>query len=140
MPEPQLRRFRRGPATAGTVDALHADLDALWEEAPWVAEADRMAFTLAVVETAGNVVRHAVPAAGDAVELAVDLAVAPRRLRARIREIGAAPASVELGAPMVQEDLESGRGLAMVRALVGGVGLERDGDSNVWTLSRECGR
>ena len=65
MTEPTARRSRRGPATALTVDALHEDLDALWGEAAFVPETDRMAFTLAVVEAAGNVLVHAVPAAED---------------------------------------------------------------------------
>lgn len=139
MAEAPSRRCRRGPATPGTVDALHADLDALWEEAAYVPDADRIAFALAVVEAAGNVVVHAVPAAEDPIELEVDLTVAPHRLEARIYEIGAAPAQLDLGAAMAEEHLESGRGLALIQALVSRVVFERQGDANVWTLCRECG-
>jgi serine/threonine-protein kinase RsbW len=140
MTEPTARRSRRGPATALTVDALHEDLDALWAEAAFVPEADRMAFTLAVVEAAGNVVVHAVPAAEEPIELSVDLVADPHRLEARIYEIGAAPAQVDLARTMAQEHRESGRGLALIQALVSRVVFERHGDTNVWKLCRECGR
>ncbi len=140
MTEPGSRRARRGPADARTVDALHEDLDALWDEAGFVPESDRMAFTLAVVEAAGNVVVHAVPAAEEPIELAVELAADPQRLEARIYEIGAAPARVDLSGPMAQEHHESGRGLALIQALVSRVVFERHGDTNVWKLCRECGR
>ncbi|MEX5299123.1 ATP-binding protein [Kocuria sp. CPCC 205292] len=139
MTEAGSRRSRRGPAEAGTVDALHDDLDALWDEAGFVPEADRMAFTLAVVEAAGNVVVHAVPAAEEPIELAVELAADPQRLEARIYEIGAAPAQVDLTGPMAHEHHESGRGLALIQALVSRVVFERHGDTNVWKLCRECG-
>ncbi|MFI7579641.1 ATP-binding protein [Kocuria kalidii] len=140
MSEPTSRRSRRGPATARTVDALHEDLDALWDEAAFVPETDRMAFTLAVVEAAGNVVVHAVPAAEEPIELAVDLAAGAHRLEARIYEIGAAPAQVDLAGSMAPEHLESGRGLALIQALVSRVVFERHGDTNVWKLRREYGR
>lgn len=140
MSDATSRRSRRGPATARTVDSLHEDLDALWDEARFVPEADRMAFTLAVVEAAGNVVVHAVPAAEAPIELSVDLAAGPHRLEARIYEIGAAPAQVDLVGAMASEQLESGRGLALIQALVSRVVFERHGDTNVWKLCRECGR
>lgn len=140
MTESSSRRSRRGPATARTVDALHEDLDALWNEAGFVPESDRMAFSLAVVEAAGNVVVHAVPAAEEPIELAVDLAADPHRLEARIYEIGAAPAHVDLTGSMAQEHHESGRGLALIQALVSRVVFERHGDTNVWKLCRECGQ
>ena len=140
MTEPTSRRSLRGPASARTVDALHEDLDALWNEAGYVPESDRTAFTLAVVEAAGNVVVHAVPAAEEPIELAVDLAADPQRLEARIYEIGAAPAQVDLAGPVAQEHHESGRGLALIQALVSRVVFERHGDTNVWKLCRVCGR
>ena len=139
MTEATSRRSRRGPATAETVDALHEDFDALWEAAAFVPEADRMAFTLAVMEAAGNVVVHAVPAAEAPIQLEVDLAAGPHRLEAMIYEIGAAPAEVDIGRAMAEEHLESGRGLALIQALVSRVVFERRGEANVWELSRECG-
>ncbi|MFE7629593.1 ATP-binding protein [Kocuria sp. NPDC057446] len=129
---------RRGPATAATIEAVHDDIDSLWSEADDVPQVDRMAFTLAVVEVATNVVAHAVPSAGAPLELQVDVTAAPCRLQARVYEIGAAPSGVDAGAdPGVDELAESGRGLALVRALVSTVVFERHGDTNVWELRRE---
>jgi serine/threonine-protein kinase RsbW len=139
MPEPSVRRTRRGPATAETVDAVHNDLDGLWAEADFVPEPDRMAFTLAVVEAATNVVVHAVPAAEDPLELEVDITAETSRLEARIYEIGAAPAEVEVdgGMPTAEHGAESGRGMALIQALVSAVVFERRDGTNVWVLCRE---
>lgn len=138
MTEATARRSRRGPAVPETVDALHGDLDQLWAAAGHVPEADRMAFTLAVVEAAANAVVHAVPAAEAPIELEVELVAAPRRLEARIYELGAAPAAPDLTGGMAGPHEESGRGLALIQALVSCVVFERRGDANVWRLCREC--
>ncbi|WP_150308541.1 ATP-binding protein [Planctomonas psychrotolerans] len=129
---------RSGPATAETVDALHDDLDRLWAAADFVPDLDRMAFATAVIEAASNVVQHAVPSR-ESVQLGVDISVRPHRLHARILEIGAAPASVELaGEHGDDEEAESGRGLALIRALVSTVTFERRGADNVWVLWRDA--
>lgn len=138
MPEASVHRARRGPATARTVEAVHDDLDGLWAEADFVPEPDRMAFTLAVVEAASNVVAHAVPATEAPLELAVDITAETCRLEARIYEIGAAPAAPDLEAVAeVDEFGESGRGMSLIRALVSAVVFERRDDTNVWVLQRE---
>ena len=138
MPEGLARRFHRGPAGPATVEAVHDELDSLWTETDFVPEADRMAFTLAVVEAATNVVGHAVPATEAPLELAVDVTAAPHRLQAKIYEIGAAPVVRDLEAsPAVEELEESGRGMALIQALVSTVVFERHGDTNVWELRRE---
>ena len=46
------------------------------------------------------------------------------------------PAFPDDGTP---QDDESGRGLAMIRALVTTVTVERQDDTNVWVLSRDSG-
>lgn len=139
MAETTARGAFAGAATAEAVEAVHAELDRLWARAGHVPETDRAAFTLAVVEAATNVVVHAVPATEAPIRLRVDLVAGPRRLEARIYEIGAAPARVTLEPRMPQEQAESGRGLALIQALVSQVVFERHGDRNVWTLCRECG-
>lgn len=141
MDEGTPRRSRRGPATAATVEAVHDDLDDLWSEAESVPEVDRMAFTLAVVEVATNVVAHAERATEAPLELQVEVTAAPHRLQADIYEFGAAPAGVDFdAAPAVGELDESGRGIRLVQALVSTVVFERQGDANVWRLRREYHR
>jgi len=139
MPEPTARRRRSGPAAPETVEALHTDLDGLWAEAGWVPETDRMAFTLAVVEAAGNVVAHAVPAGEDALGLEVEITATTSRLEAKVYEVGAAPAEVDLTAQEAADPLaEAGRGLALIQALVTTVVFQRQDNTNVWTLRRDC--
>ncbi len=139
MPEPTVRRARRGPATPETVEALHEDLDQLWSEAAFVPDTDRMAFTLAVIEAASNAVVHAVPAATTPLQLEVELTAGTTRLEARIHEIGAAPAHLTTPGPLLDIDPEdeSGRGMAMIRALVTAIVFERHDDTNTWVLHRE---
>jgi serine/threonine-protein kinase RsbW len=133
---------RQGPATAETIEAVHADLDRLASDVDFVPDAEWMAFATAVVEAANNVVRHAVPADGAQLQLGVEIIIRPRRLEARISELGAAPSQLEPdGAqmPAAGEDLESGWGLALIRALVSTVTFERQGETNVWVLCKESG-
>ena len=139
MTEAAARNSVRGPATAETVEALHTELDLLWARAHFVPDTDRTAFTLAVVEATTNAVLHAVPATEAPIQLRVDVTADPRRLEANIYEIGAAPCHVDLDPPLPAPDRESGRGLAMIQALVSRVVFERHGDRNVWKLCRECG-
>lgn len=138
MAESPATRSRRGPATAATVEAVHDDLDELWSEAGFVPEIDRMAFTLAVVEVAANVVAHTERAGDSPLELQVDIVAASHRLQAEIYEFGAAPADVDLDTTTAVDDMdESGRGIWLVQELVSTVVFERRGDTNVWELRRE---
>ena len=139
MAEAMARNTFAGPATAETVEAVHDELDRLWVRVGHVPATDREAFTLAVVEAATNAVVHAVPATEAPIRLKVELTADPRRLEARIYEIGAAPSRVGLESAMPPEQAESGRGLALIQALVSQVVFERHGDRNVWTLCRERG-
>lgn len=138
MPEASARRVRRGPATPETLEAVHDDLDDLWTQADLVPETDRMAFTLAVIEATTNVVTHAVPATPAPVELQVEITVDATRLEANIYGIGAAPFTTNPTAGrQAAVDDESGRGLALIQALVSTVVFERRDDANVWVLRRD---
>lgn len=151
MTEPLVRRSLEEPAGDQAIENLHVLLEQLWLDATLVPVLDQMAFTTAVIEAASNVVQHAVPAEGATLHLGVELSVETKRLRAVICEIGAAahdpipdldgplPA---ITAPEDDGDLlegfdESGRGLPMIRALVTTVTVERQGETNIWVLSRD---
>ncbi|MHA7178904.1 ATP-binding protein [Arthrobacter sp. MDB2-24] len=143
------RRTLEKPADEQAIEDLHGILDQLWLDAAFVPALDQMAFTTAVIEAASNVVQHGVPEAGCDLLLGVDLTVATGRLRAVISEIGAAaldPVPDLDGPPpasdpdaLLEDYDESGRGLSMIRALVTTVTVERQGDTNVWVLSRDSG-
>lgn len=149
---------RRLPASPESLEAVHGLVDAVTASCAGLSAVDRMAFSTAVIEVAANVVRHARPEPGAAVEFAVDLRAWPDLLEAVITETGAVhpgldgdgrgPRPRASGGPSgagqaagsgecAPEDAESGRGLQLVRALVGRISFERRGGENVWSLSRQ---
>lgn len=146
------RRTLEEPAAEQAIENLHVLLEQLWLDAAFVPAPDQMAFTTAVIESASNVVQHGIPTDGATLLLGVELTVAVERLRAVISEIGAAPLDPvpDLEGPtgpsgpdddaLLEDYDESGRGLSMIRALVTTVTVEREGDTNVWVLSRDSGR
>ena len=131
------RRFE-AEAVPAAINDLHDELDRLSGFPSIFAYRSQMAFTTAVIEAASNVVEHGVPLDREGVRLGVELSAGPTRLQARILEINAAahpdPLTPATGDP---EELESGRGLFLINALVTTVTVERQGNTNVWVLSKE---
>ncbi|MEO5778826.1 MAG: ATP-binding protein [Arthrobacter oryzae] len=137
MTDIELTRTLRQVAAPEAVEDVHAQLDALWDDAPFVPDMDRMTFATAIIEAASNVVQHAVPASTDPVELGVDISVRPFSLEARVSAHGAVPPDrLETGGAMPGEEAESGRGLALIRALVTTVTFKRQDGTNIWILSK----
>lgn len=137
MTEVLAQRSFRGLADADAIESVHNELDGLWQDAPFVQDVDQMTFTTAVIESASNIVRHAEPAkAQKPVELGVDISVQPTLLRARVSAFYAKPpfGPMEPGTP--DDDSESGRGLALIQALVTTVTFERQDGTNTWVLTR----
>ena len=137
MTEVLARRSFRGLSTVEAIDSVHNELDKLWADAPFVQAMDQMTFTTAVIESASNIVQHAQPAkAQKPVELGVDISVQPTLLQARVSAFFAKPpfGLLEPGTP--DDDSESGRGLALIEALVTTVIFERQDGTNTWILSR----
>ncbi|WP_426299950.1 ATP-binding protein [Arthrobacter sp. R-11] len=138
MTEVLARKGYHGPANEEAIEAVHEELDALWEDASFVPDMDRMTFATAVIEAAANIVQHALPAADKPVELDVDITVRTRRLQARVSAHNARePFANDMRADMPDEDAESGRGLALIEALVTTVTFERQDGTNTWILTRE---
>ncbi|MDQ0754256.1 ATP-binding protein [Arthrobacter sp. B3I4] len=131
------RRTLRQTAEPAAIDAVHEELDGLWDDASFVPELDRMTFATAVIEAASNVVQHAVPETATPVELGVDISATSVRLEALVSAFGAAcPDPLDGDAPMPDGEAESGRGLALIRALVTTVTFKRQDGTNTWTLSK----
>jgi serine/threonine-protein kinase RsbW len=131
------RRTFRGLSAPDAIESVHDQLDKLWEDAPFVPAMDQMTFTTAVIEAASNIVRHALPAkAQRPVELGVDISVQLTLLQARVSAFYAKPpfGPMEPGTP--HDDSESGRGLALIEALVTTVTFERQDGTNTWVLTR----
>jgi serine/threonine-protein kinase RsbW len=136
MTEVLASRSYRGLAAEDAVESVHNDLDSLWLDAPFVQDMDQMTFTTAVIESASNIVQHAEPVGKDPVELGVDIEVRPTVLQARVSAYHAKPpfGPMEPGTP--GEEAESGRGLALIEALVTTVTFERQDGTNTWVLTR----
>jgi serine/threonine-protein kinase RsbW len=130
------RRSFRGLSTADAIDAVHDELEGLWQDAPFVQDVDQMTFTTAVIEAASNIVQHAEPATAVPVELGVDISVQPTLLRARVSAFHAKPPFGPMDPGTPDEDSESGRGLALIQALVTTVTFQRQDRTNTWILSR----
>ena len=131
------RRSLRQVAAPEAIEAVHEELETLWDEASFVPDMDRMTFATAVIEAASNVVQHAVPASAAPVELGVEICVEQSSLEARVSAHGAvSPGPLDAGASMPDDDAESGRGLALIRALVTTVTFSRQEGTNIWTLSK----
>ncbi|YCH07387.1 ATP-binding protein [Arthrobacter sp. alpha11c] len=138
MTEVIARRGFRGLSNEEAIEAIHGELDALWDDASFVPDMDRMTFTTAVIEAAANIVQHALPVAEKPVEIGVDISVRPSRLQARVSAYNARePFAEDMQPNMPDEDAESGRGLALIEALVTTVTFERQDGTNTWILTRE---
>ncbi|UXM91124.1 ATP-binding protein [Paenarthrobacter sp. JL.01a] len=132
------RRGFHGPSNDEAIESIHNELDALWDDASFVPDMDRMTFATAVIEAAANIVQHALPAAEKPVEIDVDISVRPARLVARVSAHNARePFADDMQASMPDSDAESGRGLALIEALVTTVTFERQDGTNTWILTRE---
>ncbi|MFK0039735.1 ATP-binding protein [Paenarthrobacter sp. NPDC090517] len=137
MTEVIARRGFHGPSNEEAIEAIHNELDALWDDASFVPDMDRMTFATAVIEAAANIVQHALPVAEKPVEIDVDISVRPTRLVARVSAFNARePFANDMQANMPDEDAESGRGLALIEALVTTVTFERQDGTNTWILTR----
>lgn len=131
------RRFEAA-ALPQAIDGLHDELEVFWRDLHDVPEMDQLAFTTAVIEAASNVIEHGVPLDRSGIRLGVELSAMPTRLEARILEINAAAHPEVMNADSeAQEDAESGRGLFLINALVTTVTVERQGNTNIWVLTKE---
>ncbi len=137
MTEVIAHRGFHGPSNEEAIEAIHNELDALWDDASFVPDMDRMTFATAVIEAAANIVQHALPVAEKPVEIDVDISVRPTRLIARVSAFNARePFANDMQASMPDADAESGRGLALIEALVTTVTFERQDGTNTWILTR----
>ena len=120
------------------VDAVHLLLETVWSTFPQVETRDRFCFETALVELASNVIRHA--DAGSGVRCTIDVAVTAHEICASLADSGV-EFEAGLGPVTMPGELEeSGRGLALIQALVTELVYSRDGDVNRWRITRERAR
>jgi serine/threonine-protein kinase RsbW len=119
----------------GDVDAVHALLEAVWLDVPDVPMMERFKFETALLELASNVVKHADGGCGLWCTLEID--AYPGHIEATVLDDGE-PSDVPVLVPRDMPDAlsESGRGIAMIQALVDDLGYSREGTTNRWRISR----
>ncbi len=128
-----------GAAEPPVLDALHDALDRLWAEAPEVPSAERARFGTAVLELATNALRHGVAVRPGPVCVGATLRADDGGVLVAEMWDDGAPLDVDLDAPPPSDTATSGRGLLLVRRAMDVVALTREGDRNVWRLSRRWG-
>lgn len=133
MTDPTAHRSLEAAVAPSSLEAVFDLLAEWWAEVGEVPAATRFGFETAVIEIAGNVVEHS---RGDADErrFTLELFADAEVLRATFRDDGDPPLLDLDVVRMAGEDEVSGRGLALARASVDEVALDRDRDRNVWTL------
>lgn len=127
-----------GPARLALVDSALDALDAAWANAADVPDEDRTLFTLAVSEVATNMVQHS--DGPTEVTVRIDIRLSSDALTATLVDT-APPASIDWhGVAMPDADSESGRGLALARAVLDEFTHTYDDTGNTWRLLRRLAR
>lgn len=133
LPELLSRRLHV-PAAPECLDRIQDLLDQVWDDGPAVSPSDRMTFSTAVVEVAGNIVAHACGSAPVEIDLLISLH--PDRVEARLLDTGE-PADLPPGPLAMPGPMEEhGRGLPLARAAVDELTYSRTGSTNSWRLVR----
>ena len=122
------------PAVPASLDRVHALLEEVWSVNPDVLGDDRMQVEIGVIEIAGNIVEHA--AAPAPMDFHLAIAVHEDRIEARLRDPGRRVEVDFDNAAMPDSMAESGRGLAMVLAVVDELTYRHDGAQNHWLVVR----
>lgn len=117
------------------IELVHDLLDSLFGERADVGARDRMEFETALVELVSNVIQHAVSTTAVICRLVVT--VDDEALRAELVDT-ADPPGVDTG-PREMPDAfaESGRGIALIQALVTDFDYERTASRNLWSIRKD---
>ncbi|MCJ1671803.1 ATP-binding protein [Rathayibacter sp. VKM Ac-2929] len=117
------------------IELVHDLLDSLFGERADVGARDRMEFETALVELVSNVIQHAVSTTAVLCRLVVS--VDDEALRAELVDT-ADPPGVDTG-PREMPDAfaESGRGIALIQALVTDFDYERTASRNLWSIRKD---
>lgn len=120
-----------------TVGRVHDLLSKVWVDSPHISATDRASFETALIELAANVIQHA--NGGRAVECTIAVDASEQAISATLIDTGE-EASPDLAlVEMPEASAESGRGLAIIKALVDEVVYDSDGSVNCWRITRSLG-
>ena len=117
-----------------TLDSVHNLLQVIWDKSPEVDLQDRIRFETALIELASNIFRHA--DSGSGVSCSLSVHISSDKIEASLRDTGL-PGDIEIvNVEMPDVLAESGRGLALINALVDEFTYERIDDHNVWHITK----
>ncbi len=117
---------------------MHNLLQVIWEKSPEVDIQDQLRFETALIELASNIFRHADTGSGVSCSLSVH--ISSDKIEANLRDTGQ-PGDIEIvDVDMPDVLAESGRGLALINALVDEFTYERIDDHNVWHIAKMTSR
>ena len=118
-----------------TLDAVHELLQTVWEKSPEVSPENQMRFETALIELVSNVFRHA--DSGDGVACALTVDITDMHVAAQLRDTGEPGNFKLIEATMPDELAESGRGIALIQAVVDEFTYEQEGEHNIWRIVRK---
>lgn len=116
------------------LETLHGLLAQVWEANPQVGMLDRMAFDTALIELVGNMVRHS--PAGGPFNCRATVRILPDRLIGEFEDTTPPVVGVEIEREMPEEDMESGRGFALMQSL-GHLEHQPGESGNLWIFERK---
>jgi serine/threonine-protein kinase RsbW len=123
-----------GLAVPETLDRLHALLEQVGQDHPALPADTLMMFETAVIEIAGNVVKHGRPQGK--VLYTFRLRVLPDRMESMLCDSGDAVAELPESGAMPDALQEQGRGLMLAEAALDELRYERVDGRNRWTMVR----
>ena len=129
----RVTRTLRGKSELAFVDEILDCVEGLWEEAPHVADENRMMFMLAVSEVATNLVKHN----DHPVTVWVTLTADHDQLEAIIQDDAPVLKIDWETIAQASDDDESGRGMALVRSVLHEFRSDGVPPGNQWTLVRK---
>jgi anti-sigma regulatory factor (Ser/Thr protein kinase) len=116
-------------------EAVHALLEKLWIDAPYVESLDRVGFETALMELVSNVFQHGESNITPLCTLTVK--TYSDRIECSLLDAGT-PRELQLtGRSMPDEFAESGRGILLIQALVNELNYTREGDRNRWHMVKK---
>lgn len=111
---------------------IHSELHALWSRNPQVPDDVRIQMAIATAEVGANIIKHTPQ--GRPVRIRMDLELSDHQVHVGFTDNGP-PADIDLESVSMPDPMaETGRGLAMARAVLGRFSHRRDAIGNHWTL------
>ncbi|MBU3752096.1 MAG: ATP-binding protein [Mycobacterium sp.] len=116
-----------------TLDEIQQTLDEVWASNPGVPEDIRMAMAIAVAEIGANIIEHA--GMGEPIPVRMQVRLLPGEVHVEFTDHGSFAARVDLTRLDPVDDMaETGRGLALAKAVLGSLTYRRNHVGNHWML------